>query len=117
MKMKVSRYFVLAAAVGLSGWCLARAGGDASNVKDVLTGSAAFTDYSKESPGTFRKITVADLPKPFDTRSAPNNPEVIDKPADAWPKTLPGFKVERYAEGLDTQREIRTAPNVDLFVA
>lgn len=115
--MNVSRYLGLAAAVGLSGFCLVRAGGDTSNVKDVISGSSAFTDYSKESPGTFRKITVADLPKPFETPSAPNSPDVIEKPADAWPKALPGFKVERYAEGLDTPREIRTAPNGDLFIA
>ena len=30
----------------------------------VITGQAAFTDYSKEKPGTMRKITVADLPVP-----------------------------------------------------
>lgn len=91
--------------------------GDTSDVKDVVTGASAFTDYSQQSPGTFRKITTADLPKPFATPSAPNSPRVMEKPANAWPKTLPGFKVERYAEGLDTPREIRTAPNGDLFVA
>lgn len=91
--------------------------GDTSDVKDVVTGASAFTDYSQQSPGTFRKITTADLPKPFATPSAPNSPQVMEKPANAWPKTLPGFKVERYAEGLDTPREIRTAPNGDLFVA
>jgi hypothetical protein len=35
----------------------------------VITGPAAFTDYSKEHPGTMRKITVADLPKPYATES------------------------------------------------
>lgn len=117
MDMKRSRYVGLAAALGLSGFCILQAGGDMSNVKDIITGTDAFTDYSKQSPGTFRKITASDLPQPFATPSAPNNPHVSDKPADAWPKTLPGFKVERFAEGLDTPREIRTAPNGDLFVA
>jgi len=28
----------------------------------ILTGQAAFTDYSQERPGVRRKLTVADLP-------------------------------------------------------
>ena len=83
----------------------------------VLSGPAAFTGYSGEAPGVFRKITVADLPEPFASKSVDNGPHVTDRPADAWPKSLPGFKVEQYASGLDTPREIRTAPNGDLFVA
>ena len=31
---------------------------DKSDVKNVVTGTAAFTSYETESPGTFRKITV-----------------------------------------------------------
>ena len=30
----------------------------------VLTGKAAFTDYTKEAPGVRRHLTVADLPEP-----------------------------------------------------
>lgn len=83
----------------------------------VLTGENAFTDYTKEAPGVRRKITVADLPKPFATKSAGNGPTVVARPEGAWPKTLPGFKVDLYATGLDFPREIRKAPNGDLFVA
>ncbi len=90
---------------------------DYSNVKNVVTGSSAFTDYSQEKPGVFRKITVADLPKPYATEGVSNSPTLIPKPDNAWPQTLPGFKVERYAEGLSEPREIRAAPNGDLFVA
>lgn len=90
--------------------------GPASSGK-VLTGHDAFTDYTKQAPGVRRKITVADLPKPFATSSAGNGPKVIPRPEGAWPKTLPGFKVDMYASGLDGPREIRKAPNGDLFVA
>lgn len=83
----------------------------------VLTGAAGFTGYPGEAPGVFRKITVADLPEPFASKSVDNGADVIDRPKSAWPKALPGFKVELYASGLDTPREIRTAPNGDLFVA
>jgi len=90
---------------------------DRSDVSNVITGTAAFTDYKNEHPGVFRKITVADLPKPYATEGVSNSPSLIPKPADAWPKTLPGFKVELYAGGMNQPREIKTAPNGDFFVA
>jgi glucose/arabinose dehydrogenase len=83
----------------------------------VLTGQAAFTNYKKEAPGIVRKITVADLPKPYETKSAGNGPTVVPRPSGAWPKVKAGFKVDVYANGLNEPREIRTAPNGDLFVA
>ncbi|MBV9443663.1 MAG: sorbosone dehydrogenase family protein [Acidobacteriaceae bacterium] len=96
---------------------LLHAAPDYSDVKNVITGPDAFTDYSKEKPGVFRKITVADLPKPYATKGVQNGPTLVPQPAGAWPQALPGFKVERYAEGLTQPREIRRAPNGDLFVA
>ena len=89
----------------------------AQSSQTVLTGQAAFTDYSQEAPGTIRKITVADLPAPFATKGVDAGSEHIDRPADAWPKAPAGFKVEQYATGVDRPRLIRTAPNGDLFVA
>ena len=83
----------------------------------VLTGHAAFTNYKKQAPGVVRKITVADLPAPYSTKSAGNSPTVVPRPSDAWPKAPAGFKVDLYASGLNSPREIRTAPNGDLFVA
>jgi glucose/arabinose dehydrogenase len=85
--------------------------------QQTLTGQNAFTDYSKEAPGVRRKLTVADLPKPFATPSVDAGRTIVPKPADAWPKVPKGFKVERYAEKIPAPRLIRTAPNGDLFVA
>ena len=79
--------------------------------------NAPFTDFRYEKPGTVRKITVNDLPKPYATKSAENGAEVVAKPESAWPVTLPGFKVELYASGLDNPRLLRTAPNGDIFLA
>lgn len=76
-----------------------------------------FYDYSQESPGTMRKITVEDLPKPFASKSANNFPVPAERPQGAMPKTLPGFQVNLFASGLDVPREMRTAPNGDVFVA
>ena len=109
------------------------------HAQQVITGSAAFADWSQQKPGTMRKITAADLPAPFTTESVDNGPTVIAKPKDAWPVAPAGFKVELYAGGdaatpmqrADDKREltgptsgtfvmpriIRTAPNGDLFVA
>jgi glucose/arabinose dehydrogenase len=76
-----------------------------------------FTDFRYEKPGKFRKITVADLPAPYATPSAENGPQLVARPPNVWPQTLPGFQVQLYASGLDNPRLIRTAPNGDVFVA
>src|SRR5258708_6483652 len=84
---------------------------------ETVTGKAAFSDYSQQKPGTFRKIALADLPAPFATESVDNGPDLIPRPANAWPQTVPGFKVELYASGLANPRFVRTAHNGDLVLA
>lgn len=79
--------------------------------------SNAFTDYRGEIPGKIHKITLQDLPAPFATASASNGPTVVPRPKDAWPRALPGFRVELYSSAVQNPRLIRTAPNGDLFVA
>ncbi|PYP91439.1 MAG: sorbosone dehydrogenase [Candidatus Angelobacter sp. Gp1-AA117] len=85
--------------------------------RKVITGKAAFADYTEQKPGIFRKITVADLPEPFATSSVDNGPDVVERPSGAMPQTLPGFQVQLYSSNLQTPRLIRTSPNGDLFVA
>jgi glucose/arabinose dehydrogenase len=79
--------------------------------------NAPFTDFRYEKPGTTRKITVNDLPKPFATQSAQNGAEVVSRPENAWPVAVAGFKVELFAAGLENPRLLRTAPNGDIFLA
>ncbi len=95
----------------------APAGDVVSTKTSVLTGKAAFTDYTKESPGTYRKLTVADLPAPYATKGVDAGSDTIARPDGAWPKVPAGFKVSMYTTGIDRPRLIRTAPNGDLFVA
>lgn len=76
-----------------------------------------FTDYRFEKPGQMHKITLKDLPAPFDTPSASNGPTIVPRPQNAWPKAPAGFEVTLYTTGLDNPRRIRRAPNGDLFVA
>ena len=70
----------------------------------VLTGQAAFTDAAHEAPGIRRHLTVADLPEPAPDQSVDNGPNVVPRPANAWPIAPKGFKVELYATGLDNPR-------------
>lgn len=76
-----------------------------------------FSDFRYSQPGTAHKIAAADLPKPYDTPSAGNAPQLVARPPDAWPKAPAGFKVDLFATGLDGPRLLRTAPNGDVFVA
>ena len=83
----------------------------------ILTGQRAFTSYQGEHPGVVRKLTAADLPRPYATPSAGNGPDIVARPAGAELHTLPGFKVELYAGGLKNPRRLTTAPNGDIFLA
>lgn len=110
--------FCAAAATAAILGCAAFAGASSSDVKNVLTGQDAFTDYTKEKPGTFRKITPADLPQPYATKGVGNGPKLVPRPDNMWPIAPAGFKVEVFTnEGIKEPRELRTAPNGDLFVA
>src|SRR5438105_4477852 len=93
--------------------------GEATRIDETsgARGASVFTDYRGEKPGAFQKITPRDLPPPYASESVDNGPKLAPRPADAWPQVPAGFKVEQYAAGLDKPREIRTAPNGDLFVA
>jgi glucose/arabinose dehydrogenase len=87
---------------------------DGGKITGLITGKNAFTDSKNLTPGTFRKITASDLPKPFETASA-RNTKLEARPADAVPKAPAGFKVELYLSDLKNPRQIRMAPNGDLF--
>jgi glucose/arabinose dehydrogenase len=110
----------LAGALLLTAPLLAQASGSSPAQEQsgahLLTGQNAFTDYTKEHPGVTRKITAADLPKPYATESVDNGPRLVPRPQNVWPQAPPGFKVTLYANDLSDPRFIYTAPNGDLFV-
>ena len=109
------------AAISLSVVAAPRASNSDGNpgaaAEPVLKGTAAFGDWREDHPGVMRMITVADLPKPYASTSARNNPRVVPQPQGAWPQVLPGFKIERLATGIRNPRLLRTAPNGDIFIA
>ena len=85
--------------------------------REVLTGKAALGDWTTDAPGVRRRITIDDLPPPFDTPSANKGPRIVARPEGAWPRVPKGFKVTEFAKGLQQPRVIVTAPNGDLFLA
>jgi len=88
-----------------------------SGKQQVLTGQHAFTDAAHESPGTRRHLTTADLPAPAPDQSVDNGADMVPRPSNAWPQAPKGFKVELYATNLENPREMRTAPDGDIFLA
>jgi glucose/arabinose dehydrogenase len=84
---------------------------------DELTGAVAFGDWHADGPGVRRKITVADLPQPYATASVREGPSIVRQPAAAQLSVPSGFSITLFAEHLRAPREIRTAPNGDIFIA
>jgi glucose/arabinose dehydrogenase len=82
-----------------------------------LVGAAAFGDWHADSPGVRRLIRPEDLPRPGATRSSANVSRVVRRPTDATPQVPSGFKIELFAENLSGPRQMRVAPNGDIFVA
>lgn len=79
--------------------------------------SSVFTDYRGETPGRIHHITVADLPQPYETKSAAVFSRPVPRPADVWPQAPKAFKVQLYSTDLKGPRLIVKAPNGDLFVS
>jgi glucose/arabinose dehydrogenase len=82
-----------------------------------LVGASAFGDWRSDQPGLSRIIKPEDLPKPGATPSRASFPHVAPRPSTAVPQVPAGFKVELFAEGLSGPREMRVAPNGDIFIA
>jgi len=112
--------FIPIVAISMSAFLAAGAAANAQSGAasgQVLTGDAAFGDWSKDAPGVTRHFTVDDLPKPGATPSASNSAHGVPLPDGLTPKVPDGFKVELVAQGIKNPRAIRFAPNGDLFVA
>ncbi|MFT3837474.1 MAG: sorbosone dehydrogenase family protein [Myxococcaceae bacterium] len=77
---------------------------------------AAPGDYRNDAPGVVHQMKVEDLPAPYATESASNAPHVVAPANGALPKVPTGFKVDVFASGLDEPRQLRVAPNGDVFV-
>jgi len=83
----------------------------------VLAGAEAYGDWSRDAPGVWHKITPADLPPPNQTESARNASRPGAGSDTKQPKVPPGFSVSAFAQGFEMPRQMKIAPNGDIFLA
>lgn len=88
-----------------------------ANTEKAAASASVFGDWRNDRPGLRHRIRVEDLPPPYETRSASNQPQEASRPAGVKPSAPEGFEVSLFAEGLDQPRTLRAAPNGDIFVA
>ena len=84
--------------------------------QETESDSNPFLDFRGQTPGTVHHINARDLPEPYATPAVRNSPRLGERPADAWPKVPPGFKVELYASGLDNRVCCGLRPTVMFFL-
>lgn len=82
-----------------------------------MAGGMDPNDWQRQAPGAQHHFKSADLPKPYETTSAGNGPQVVAAPTNATPSVPHGFSVKLFAKGLQNPRLMRTAPNGDIFIA
>jgi glucose/arabinose dehydrogenase len=83
----------------------------------VRLGAAAYGDWRTDAPGVQRLIRPTDLVPPYSSSSARNTSRIVPWPPDAMPHVPPGFTVSVLVTGLEQPRQMRVAPNGDIFLA
>src|SRR5438477_482002 len=68
-------------------------------------------DWTQDAPGTRHKLTIDDLPPPYASKSADNDPRIVRPTVDAHLQVPAGFKVEEYAHGFSNPRFLLRAPD------
>jgi glucose/arabinose dehydrogenase len=101
----------------IAGAVLTAALAGAAFAQTAGTSPVVFGDWRQDAPGVVHLITPGDLPSPFATSSAGRSPSVVAMPQPAPLRVPPGFTVSLIARGLDMPREMKTAPNGDVFLA
>lgn len=105
---------------GIAAWAFvstAVLAGPALAQSEPLKGAAAFGDWRADKPGVSRLIRPADLPKPGATPSSAKFPQIVHRPSSVVPQVPAGFKIELFADGLSGPRQMRVAPNGDIFIS
>ncbi len=106
---------MMAVVAGMAG--LGAAAAQAQQPGEPLMGADAYGDYTKDRPGQVRLINKEDLLAPYMTSSESNGPATVARPEGAMPQVPEGFTATLLADGLETPRVLRTAPNGDIFLA
>jgi len=102
---------------GIAGILIGAGAAGALAESGPLVGPAAFGDWRADKPGVIRLIRPSDLPRPGASPSSANTSHLVPRPPTAIPQVPDGFKVELFASGLRGPRQMRVAPNGDIFIA
>jgi glucose/arabinose dehydrogenase len=73
--------------------------------------------WSADQPGRIHAVRIADLPPPFASASAGNNPKTVPRPPAVLPSVPDQFKVNLWATDPDRGRVMAKAPNGDIFIS
>lgn len=73
--------------------------------------------WSADQPGRIHEVRMADLPPPFASASAGNNPKTVPRPQGVLPSVPDEFKVNLWATDPDRGRVMAKAPNGDIFIS
>ncbi len=84
--------------------------------EELREGASAYSDWHADHPGVRRKISVGDLPAPFQTPIAASSSHTVARPPRAAPQVPQGFSAHLLASGFSGPRTLRVAPNGDIFV-
>jgi glucose/arabinose dehydrogenase/cytochrome c2 len=74
-------------------------------------------DWQNDAPGVRHRIDLGEMPPPYATESAGNNPQTVDRPPGARLSVPAGFSVKLFTSEVSGPRLLRTAPNGDIFIA
>ena len=73
--------------------------------------------WSDDQPGRIHAVRMADLPPPFASASAGNNPKTVPRPQGVLPSVPEQFAVNLWATDPDRGRVMAKAPNGDIFIS
>ena len=73
--------------------------------------------WSDDQPGRIHAVRMADLPPPFASASAGNNPKTVPRPQGVLPSVPANFAVNLWATDPDRGRVMAKAPNGDIFIS
>jgi glucose/arabinose dehydrogenase len=92
------------------------AGAAVRAAEPLYQGAQAFGGALRDAPGVRHKITLGDLPPPFAPAAAPT-PLSERRAEGTGPQVPPGFSVSVFASGLREPRQMKLAPNGDIFLS
>ena len=104
--------------LALAASCLALAAPQAADQAPApLVGAAAYGDWTTSAIGVTRVLRPEDMPAPYATSATDNPAKLTARQPEDIPRVPPGFSVSLFVSGIESPRQMRVAPNGDIFLA